>query len=120
MGFVPDEPVTWQQINATALDRFLQKGKFLTVGATEIFSSLIYHELHHVLPFWLVDGSGAQSYSWEMCMAYTDSESLHNVQNHVFLGCLAQLEQRKVRLSYDTTQAIAGQIEKDASLPLVS
>lgn len=112
---------TWQQLTASVLDFVLQKGGFLTKGGlTDIFSSTIYHELHHVVPFRLSDVSGDDSYGWEQCMAYTDSQSLRNVQNHVFLGGLAQLEQRKVRLSYDTTQAIAGQIERDPSLPLVS
>ena len=112
---------TWQQLTASVVDLVLLKGGFLTQGgATDIFSSTIYHELHHVVPFKLIDESGDKSYGWGQCMAYTDSQSLRNVQNHVFLGGLAQLEQRKVRLSYDTPQAIAGQIERDPSLPLVS
>lgn len=110
---------TWQKLTASVLDWVLQIGGFPTQGgATDIFSSTIYHKLHHVMPFKLIDESGYQSYGWEQCMAYTDSQSLRNVQNHVFLGGLAQLEQRKVRLWYDTTQAIAGQIERDPSLRL--
>ena len=114
------EVTTWQKITASVLDFYLSKGRFLTHGVNDIFSSTIYHELHHVGPFKLVDEMGPQSYGWGQCMAFTDSQSLRNVQNHMFLGGLAQLEQRKVRLSYDTTQATAGQIERDASLPLVS
>lgn len=114
------EIYTWQYLTATMLDWALQQDFLTGGGATDIFSTTIYHELHHVMPFRLIDESGDRSYLWGQCMAYSDSQSLRNVLNHVFLGCLEQLEQRRVRLSYNTTQAIAGQILRDLSLPLVS
>ena len=114
------EIYTWQQLTASMLDVVMKKGDFLKQGVGDIFSSTIYHELNHALPFMLIDEGGEECYLWDQCMAYTDSQSLRNVQNHLFLGALAQLEQRKIRLSYDTTQARAGQFERDPSLPLVS
>ena len=117
--------ISWQYLTASMLDIILERGVFLTKGGTtDIFSSVIYHELLHVLPFVLLDVNlyerGLESFEWGACMDYTDSQSITNVQNHVLLAALAQLEQRKIRLSYDTAQAKAGQYERDLSLPLVS
>lgn len=120
MNDIYDGVTTWQQLTGSLLDVALQKDDFLKMVVFDVFSNSIYHELHHVVPFKLIDESRGDSYLWEECMAYTDSQSLRNVQNHVFLGALAQLEQKKIRLSYEHEQAIAGQVVRDPSLPLVS
>ena len=77
-----------------------------------IVSMIIGHELKHARPLLLKDVDDPHSYQWVDVVDKIRPATFNNVNNHLFLDILSELERRHIKLVDDLDEQRDGKLER--------